>query len=267
MAGGGGGAWKVAYADFVTAMMAFFLVMWLVGQDNAKKEAISEYFSDPWARSRVTTNLSRNPTIKQVRSGDSNPNKKYLGSNPHAIPHEDPEAPDRKTPKLVTVRAPERTTAGTIVYFDEGSSGLTPEAQAALKNLLPSLSGLIHKIDIRGHLSPQSGVGQGRDDQLWDLSYSRCMQVMDFLQSLGIEPQRMRVSLAGPYEPLSLAPDEVTARKNARVEIFMVNETVEALQGTPADRKAKQSSSAHRDTEPEPSSAHGPHGKGKSSHH
>ena len=41
MAGKGGGAWKVAYADFVTAMMAFFMVMWLVGQnDKLKNSAI-----------------------------------------------------------------------------------------------------------------------------------------------------------------------------------------------------------------------------------
>ncbi len=47
MAKGGGGAWKVAYADFVTAMMAFFLVMWIVGQDQDKKEAIAGYFNSP----------------------------------------------------------------------------------------------------------------------------------------------------------------------------------------------------------------------------
>src|ERR1700674_3253104 len=48
MAGkGGGGAWKVAYADFVTAMMAFFLVMWIVGQDQKIRRSVSEYFSDP----------------------------------------------------------------------------------------------------------------------------------------------------------------------------------------------------------------------------
>src|SRR3569623_1843722 len=45
-----GGAWKVAYADFVTAMMAFFLVMWLVGSTtNKEKAAISEYFKNPSA--------------------------------------------------------------------------------------------------------------------------------------------------------------------------------------------------------------------------
>ena len=44
-----GGAWKVAYADFVTAMMAFFLVMWIVGQSKQTKEAIAGYFRDPVA--------------------------------------------------------------------------------------------------------------------------------------------------------------------------------------------------------------------------
>src|SRR5678816_1979997 len=42
-----GGAWKVAYADFVTAMMAFFLVMWLVGQSPKVKAAVGGYFRDP----------------------------------------------------------------------------------------------------------------------------------------------------------------------------------------------------------------------------
>jgi chemotaxis protein MotB len=43
----GGGSWKVAYADFVTAMMAFFLVMWLGSQDQSVKQAVANYFVDP----------------------------------------------------------------------------------------------------------------------------------------------------------------------------------------------------------------------------
>src|SRR5436190_18484086 len=42
-----GGAWKVAYADFVTAMMAFFLVMWLMAQKQEVKASIGGYFRDP----------------------------------------------------------------------------------------------------------------------------------------------------------------------------------------------------------------------------
>lgn len=44
-----GGAWKVAYADFVTAMMAFFMVMWLMGSDEETKQAIAQYFNHPVA--------------------------------------------------------------------------------------------------------------------------------------------------------------------------------------------------------------------------
>src|SRR5690554_7297987 len=42
-----GGAWKVAYADFVTAMMAFFLVMWLAAQDSRIRQAVAGYFQEP----------------------------------------------------------------------------------------------------------------------------------------------------------------------------------------------------------------------------
>ena len=47
MAAKGGGSWKVAYADFVTAMMAFFLVMWIGSQDQKTKQAVANYFVDP----------------------------------------------------------------------------------------------------------------------------------------------------------------------------------------------------------------------------
>lgn len=47
MAAHGGGSWKVAYADFITAMMAFFLVMWIAAQDQKIKQAVARYFNNP----------------------------------------------------------------------------------------------------------------------------------------------------------------------------------------------------------------------------
>src|SRR5215475_11918429 len=47
-AGHHGGAWKVAYADFVTAMMALFIVLWLLNTNKPVREAIAAYFKDPW---------------------------------------------------------------------------------------------------------------------------------------------------------------------------------------------------------------------------
>jgi chemotaxis protein MotB len=68
MAAGGGGAWKVAYADFVTAMMAFFLVMWICGQDQAIRKAVSYYFNDPMNSSMIghTKQPSRTGSIADL---------------------------------------------------------------------------------------------------------------------------------------------------------------------------------------------------------
>ena len=48
MAAGGGGSWKVAYADFVTAMMALFMVLWILNQDQEVKGSVESYFQNPW---------------------------------------------------------------------------------------------------------------------------------------------------------------------------------------------------------------------------
>jgi chemotaxis protein MotB len=75
MAAKGGGAWKVAYADFVTAMMAFFLVMWICGQDQQVRKAVSYYFNDPLETSKIGTSKqpSRTGSVSDVRSFGSVP--------------------------------------------------------------------------------------------------------------------------------------------------------------------------------------------------
>src|SRR6187431_587064 len=57
-----GGAWKVAYADFVTAMMAFFMVMWIISMDESVKNAVQGYFQDPvgFAKSQAGSLISLN---------------------------------------------------------------------------------------------------------------------------------------------------------------------------------------------------------------
>ena len=70
--GAHGGAWKVAYADFVTAMMAFFLVMWLLGSDDETKAAVSNYFNNPTSSLRLDmTNKDAIPLGDQTGAGES----------------------------------------------------------------------------------------------------------------------------------------------------------------------------------------------------
>src|SRR5271165_2095092 len=63
-----GGAWKVAYADFVTAMMSLFIVLWLMGTDSKVKEAVAGYFNDPKGTGKLlaTTMSGKGKDIPQV---------------------------------------------------------------------------------------------------------------------------------------------------------------------------------------------------------
>ena len=73
MAGKGGGSWKVAYADFVTAMMAFFLVMWICSQDQKVKRSVSDYFSDPLGSTAPGSTKKPNrsgSTYENINSGN-----------------------------------------------------------------------------------------------------------------------------------------------------------------------------------------------------
>ena len=165
-------------------MMAFFKLMWQVGQDEKKKQAVSDYLKDPWARSQTHYNRVRNPTIVEPRSGQPDPRTTFAGRNPSAIPHDNPVATEQKKHKLVTVRAPERTTAGTIVHFELNEPQLSDEAKLKLDVVLSLFVGLSHKIDIRGHVSPSMNVST-IDDTIWHRSYQRCLVVMHYL--LGIK--------------------------------------------------------------------------------
>src|SRR3954454_6800098 len=76
-----GGSWKVAYADFVTAMMAFFMVMWIMGLSDDTRTKIQGYFNDPMAFNKtqpssktiISVGAAPNPRKGQNQSGGDNP--------------------------------------------------------------------------------------------------------------------------------------------------------------------------------------------------
>jgi chemotaxis protein MotB len=236
MAGKGGGAWKVAYADFVTAMMAFFMVMWLTSQKPATKEALGSYFRDPWAKTRMNSNDTRNPTIRETKAGETDPGKQFLGSNAMLEPHDQPESLESKKPKVTTVRATDRTATGAVVDFAEGSFELSEEGKRQLRQLMPRIVGLTYKIEIRGHSSKREQYQAGDSGNDWEGCYRRSLVVMNYMRELGVEPQRMRLCQASGYEPLTMGAPVAGAPSNLRVEVFMLGETVESFQGTQSQR-------------------------------
>ena len=230
MAGKGGGAWKVAYADFVTAMMAFFMVMWITAQSGKVKEAIAQHFKgpkDPFRQSRMFNSL--NPVGNEKQS-----KKQYTKTRGFSI-SESPDDPDSSRPRLGANRESERAGTGIVVFFPDESAELDQSNRERLEAFAPAILGKPQKIEIRGHvtgrpLSPESPFRDG-----WQLSYARCQAVLNFFAAHGVPPERIRLSQAGRYEPATLRFDPQWQARNSRVEIQMLNEVVRDTFGNGED--------------------------------
>ena len=249
MAGKGGGAWKVAYADFVTAMMAFFMVMWITAQNKPVKEAIAHYFEDPSGFSDPSEGLpsgNTESTGSGPRSGvhRRGPKQRGRGSKdpgPMPLMTADPDDSEVRRPSLFMVHDGDRSSVGTVVPFNPDSATLDDVSRQRLDEVAPLLLGKPNKIEIRGHATRQAAATTGEVDESWKLSYDRCMAVFSYLRAKGVEVARMRLSQAGPYEPYTLRFDPQGQSRNSRVEVFMVSEFANELNGTRDERANRYS--------------------------
>ena len=231
MAAGGGGAWKVAYADFVTAMMAFFLVMWIVAQDKPVKEAIAQYFNNPYGSGMVAG--SKSGSLLPNRDGGALPSPK--GPTRPTTGHvsdtavrmsEDPDERVRGKSTLQMVHDKNQSAVGTIVPFDSESAELDARGKQVLDELTPDLLGKLTKIEIRGHAAGRPLPPDSPFEDTWQLCYARSQATMKHLLAKGIEPGRIRLSQSGSYEPPRGTRDENLSNLDSRVEIFVLNELI-----------------------------------------
>ena len=260
MAGHGGGAWKVAYADFVTAMMAFFMVMWITAQNKQTKMAVAHYFNDPF------NSMSKTKGPQPAGSTTTGPKapgstcllpSKTPGDPPGVIrARTNPKATGRRTadsgtksassggPKSGTVEKPtsfvlhngDHQTEGAVIAFADDSGKLDAQGTAQLKLLVPLLLGKRHKIEIRGHAARSSSAYEHPDRNPWQLSYARCVSVMKYLEQAGVEPERIRLSQAGVFEPRTIREDAVSQSMNSCADVFILNEFADDSVGSREER-------------------------------
>jgi chemotaxis protein MotB len=225
-----GGAWKVAYADFVTAMMAFFMVMWITAQSKEVKVAVSQYFDDPLGSSHGSTSTPTDdfkgaPTYGPHMSG-AGPDKGSAKAVPKSLPKADPDAKEMsKSPRLRIFHDASRTrTGGTMLLFPEDGADLSQDGKNALYALLPSLLGKPNKIEIRGHASRRPLPEGSKFSDAWDISFARCTAAMKYLIENGVQPERIRLSQGGPYEPYTVRREAEWQAQNSRIEVFLTSE-------------------------------------------
>lgn len=237
MAGKGGGAWKVAYADFVTAMMAFFMVMWLTSQKPDVKEAVAHYFQNPDDPFVMEPDPDAGPTGTGGGGGggSSRNNGKPKNSGQKTTPSNKDDAKNSKKPRVPLPRPNEILGAGTVVYFNGNSIELDDSAKQLLDHFAPTVVGKPQKIEVRGHAMRS----RSSEDNAWKLSYERCIATMQYLESLGIPEKQIRLSQAGANERLTLKIEGNAQKSNPRVEIIVLGELAEDFSGTPNEREKR----------------------------
>ncbi|HUO35541.1 MAG TPA: flagellar motor protein MotB [Candidatus Acidoferrum sp.] len=186
-----GGAWKVAYADFVTAMMALFIVLWLMNTSKQLQEAIGGYFKDP-------TGTAKKVGSDMVGSGEnfvvSKQNMEQLKEELQKAIRQVPDFDKLKNHIDMTVTNEglriELTESATGTFFDKGSAKFNSDGQDLLFTLAKEIGKLPNKIYVEGHTdaTPYSG-GSGYTN--WELSADRANDARRLLQSHGVRDDQV----------------------------------------------------------------------------
>ncbi len=229
-----GGAWKVAYADFVTAMMALFLVLWLVSQADTKlKEAIANYFRAPGVFDTIRGGIVDGPkkVSKEPSSLTSKDDEQALFSVAQQLRKQFTTRPEfSKYKEQIKIDVTEEGLRIQLldkaerVSFASGSAALTPEAQAVLSEIARGVCALPNQIKIAGHTDRQQ-FAPGSTYTNWELSSDRANAARRALESACVKPEQIfRITGYADTEPLDAGHPEAAA--NRRISIIVMKQEV-----------------------------------------
>jgi len=263
-----GGAWKIAYADFVTAMMAFFLLMWLLGSTtDGDKKGISDYFQSP-LKVALQGGAGAGASNSVITGGGNDltqsagQTKKSEGETKKS-PAEQAKAEAKKkeaqklanisskiasaisdNPKLAQFSSQIKlqiTPDGLQIQivddrhrpmFDSGSAVLKPYMQAIMREIGIALQDVDSKISLDGHTDRQAYGGGALGYSNWELSADRANATRRELMAAGL-PEDKLARVVGMGSSLPLDPSDPTAAVNRRISILvMTKEAEERLLGS-----------------------------------
>ena len=258
VSGGGhsGGAWKIAYADFVTAMMAFFLLMWLLGSTTkAQRAGISDYFKTPLkvamsggsgtgdATSLIKgggTDLTR--STGQVKKGENQEASRAQQAKQEAARLEALKATLEKAiannPKMAQFKQQLKvdiTEEGLRIQivddqnrpmFDSGGAVMKPYTRDILREIGKTLNEVPNRISLSGHTDAVAYSGGERGYSNWELSADRANASRRELVVGGLEEGKV-LRVVGLGSAIPFDKENPNAPVNRRISIIVMNKKAE----------------------------------------
>ena len=259
-----GGAWKIAYADFVTAMMAFFLLMWLLGSTtDGDKKGIADYFASPLkialaggSGSGDSNSVlkgggeSLTSTVGQVKKGDVESQRNTI--NLHKLKAEQQRAEvsrledlkqeiqqklssNEKLKELSSQIRLDMTRDGLRIQivddqnrpmFDSGSAVIKPYMRDLLREIGSVLTEVPNRLTLEGHTDAQPFPGGDRGYSNWELSSDRANASRRELIAGGLTDDRvLRVQGLASSQPFD--EKDPLAPTNRRISIIVMNREAE----------------------------------------
>jgi chemotaxis protein MotB len=230
-----GGSWKVAYADFVTAMMAFFLVMWIMSMDQGVKDLVQGYFQNPVGFKRTfsggTNPLSAGNSItnmeikRTVILNRRQQEKKFEAAAQEIRGRLQDEGLmkglDADVQIVITdegLRIELMETGAGDVFFDKASAQLKPALKKVLEVVGSVLTQVPGEVVVEGHTDSLPFGGKGYSN--WELSVDRANAARRELETSGLEGSRL-TEVRGYADRQLKIPDQPLDPRNRRISVLL----------------------------------------------
>jgi len=241
-----GGAWKVAYADFVTAMMALFIVLWLMSSDKEVQEAISAFFNNPSGPGKLTgTAAAGLGNSLEVPKQDMTKLREKIQQALMTVPN----FRDLKDHVEITITSDglriELTESEAGIFFESGKPVPSPGGEELLARLAEELGKLPNTLLIEGHTDSKPFSGDGSYSN-WELSTDRANSARKLMEAHGIRPEQVG-QVRGFADRQLRHPDDPESASNRRISVI-----VQYLTPAPGAKEAGAATAPEK-----PAEAHG----------
>lgn len=217
-----GGAWKVAYADFITALMALFIVLWLLNSTREVRNAVSGYFRDPSGHAAqqgsgrggtgeaLTVNQDSVSELRrklEQSMRDLNGFEKFSQYVQFTV-----------TGEGLRIELMERDGG---MFFETGSPQLTSVGERLFGTLAGELASLPNTVAIEGHTDARPFRGQQPDTYgNWELSFDRADMARRIMMAHGLRPDQIW-EIRGYADRQLLNPGDPFSSRNRRVSVIV----------------------------------------------